>query len=217
MYKINECDIYKNNSSSRNINKNKNTSTSTKFKNTNVKLVEDDLQKLSILPKYCPMYTKSFHDYFNDGATLNPVVPYKYTTETNPNGGLQTKMEYNVFYSDTKLDSLKSPQTLKHHSSEYEDISGKTKYEHIPNSLLHRYTEDNPFSKHFSQKKLNIKPDTLGFQGFDSFNQLSDYNNSALKHVKDLYSSVFEDMYIMGYKSNPKADNIDKNIGYRYK
>ena len=185
--------------------------------NTNVKLVEDDLQKLSILPKYCPMYTQSFHNYFNDGATLKPVEPYKYTEEVNPKGGLQTKMEYNLFYSDMQLEPLQSPQTFKKHSSEYEDISGKTQYKHIPNSLLHRYTNDNTFSKHFAERKLNVKPDTKGFPGFDNYNQLLDYNNSALKNVKNLYSSVFEDMYIMSYKPEPKMDEIDKNIGYRFK
>jgi hypothetical protein len=202
MYKINECDKYK----IKKINSN------TEAINTNVKLVEDDLQKLSVLPKYCPMHTKTYSDFFNNESTLKDVEPYKYTVVPHPKGGLQKKMDYNIFYSDMKLESLKSPPLSKN-TPEYENISGNTKCSQIPNILIHKYEKDNTFSKHFGNEKPNINPNTKGYPGFDSYNQLSDYNNSALKKVKDLYSAVIEDMYLMSYKP-VNTDDISKNINY---
>lgn len=206
MYKINEND---NKNISKTIQNNEFINTNT---NTNIKLINDDINKLTVLPKYCPLYPKNYSNFFNDNKKLNPVEPYKYKIEVNPNGGLQTKMDYNIFYSNMKLEALQSPQSLKQFP-EYQNISGNTKYSHIPNILYNKYNSNNTFSKHLDNQNTNINSKTKGYKDFDKYNEFNNYNDLALQNVKNLYSSVFEDMYIMGYNSE-ENDDITKNINY---
>ena len=74
------------------------------YKNNNI--VNEDINKMHLLPPHCPMTPTSYTDYFSDNTTLSRVEPYKTELVKHPKDGYTHKIEYNHFYNDFKKDAL---------------------------------------------------------------------------------------------------------------
>jgi len=200
-------------------------------------IINQDIQKLHILPPHCPLYPNRYTEFFNDNKKLKSMSPYKLVNVIHSKDGkIYQKLEYNNFYTDWKKDALKWYPT-----GEYENIpSGGI--EHKPNILnmkdnnikLYEQTKKNyEFAKPLATNginKLNIvfnykcAGSTFNYQRYASsginnkewFNNplyrenisqetedlKSKYMNDIVQNSMDLYSSVFEDMYLLEYDPN---------------
>jgi hypothetical protein len=74
------------------------------YKNNNI--INEDINKMHLLPPYCPMTPTSYTDFFSDNTTLSSVEPYKTELVKHPKDGYIHKIEYNHFYNDFKKDAL---------------------------------------------------------------------------------------------------------------
>jgi hypothetical protein len=74
------------------------------YKNNNI--VNEDINKMHLLPPHCPMTPTSYTDFFSDNTTLSRVEPYKTELVKHPKDGYTHKIEYNHFYNDFKKDAL---------------------------------------------------------------------------------------------------------------
>lgn len=74
------------------------------YKNNNI--INEDINKMHLLPPHCPMTPTSYTYYFSDNTTLSRVEPYKTELIKHPKDGYTHKIEYNHFYNDFKKDAL---------------------------------------------------------------------------------------------------------------
>ena len=74
------------------------------YKNNNI--INEDINKMHLLPPHCPMTPTSYTNYFSDYTTLSKVEPYKTELVKHPKDGYTHKIEYNHFYNDFKKDAL---------------------------------------------------------------------------------------------------------------
>jgi len=74
------------------------------YKNNNI--INEDINKMHLLPPHCPMTPTSYTDFFSDNTTLSRVEPYKTELVKHPKDGYIHKIEYNHFYTDFKKDAL---------------------------------------------------------------------------------------------------------------
>ena len=74
--------------------------------NNNNNIINEDINKMHLLPHHCPMTPTSYTDFFSDNTTLSRVEPYKTELVKHPKDGYTHKIEYNHFYNDFKKDAL---------------------------------------------------------------------------------------------------------------
>lgn len=203
--------------------------------------LENDINKMHILPPHCPMTPHSYSDFFNDKLKLHKVAPYNIKLVNHPKDGKQKKIiEYNNFYRDFKKDALNynAPEMEEYNPNNsnitqntilqntlgseniqiYKDTKNKTNFaipmksngsnnlEHIyndclnkstfeykrfgyDNTLKHRSTADNWVDNPIFNIDISEDTDIL----------YNDYMNNIESNASNIYNSVFEDMYILGY------------------
>ena len=217
------------------------------------RLLNQDIEKMHLLPPHCPLYPNGYNQFFNDNNTLNPVVPYKITEVKHPKDGKKIqRLEYNNFYSDWKQDSLKwypTTATTEYDNANIDDSGRGDSGRGVPrmtehNMELYEQTRrKEPFAKPLATNgtnQLNIifndkcagttfnykRYASLGVNNTSWFNnplynedisletqtQKTTYMNNIVQNGMDLYSSVFEDMYLLGYEPQDGNDNINQNI-----
>jgi hypothetical protein len=196
--------------------------------------LNQDIQKMHILPPHCPLYPKEYTQFFNDDTKLKSMSPYKLINAKHPKDGkIYQKLEYNNFYTDWKQDSLKWYKPLE---NEYISVE-ETKHNYEPNIFNNIKTNNNfaiPLVTN-GTNQLNIifnnkcTGSTFNYKRYasSSINNKEWFNNplyskdisqetQKLKNVfmndinqngMDLYSSVFEDMYILGYDPGETSQN----------
>ena len=210
------------------------------------RLLNQDIEKMHLLPPHCPLYPNGYSQFFNNNNTLNPVVPYKITEVKHPKDGKKIqRLEYNNFYSDWKQDSLKwYPTTATTDDSGKGDSGRGVPRMSDHNMELYEQTRrKEPFAKPLATNgtnQLNIifndkcagttfnykRYASLGVNNTSWFNnpiynedvsletqtQKAKYMNDIVQNGMNLYSSLFEDMYLLGYEPQDRNDNINQNI-----
>ena len=81
-------------------NNNNNNNNYNNYNNNNNNIINEDINKMHLLPPHCPMTPTSYTDYFSDNTTLSRVEPYKTELVKHPKDGYTHKIEYNHFYND---------------------------------------------------------------------------------------------------------------------
>jgi hypothetical protein len=216
-------------------------------------LVNQDIEKMYLLPPHCPLYPNEYSHFFNNNAKLKPLTPYKLKEIKHPKDGKKyQRLEYNNFYSDLKQNSLKW-YPIKSNTTEYSELNtnhiNQKQQEQINN--IARMTEQNmtlyeqtrrkqQFAKPLATNGTNqlnilfndkcVNP-TFNYKHYSSMNinntkwfnnplynkdisqethiQNAKYMDNIVQNGMDLYSSVFEDMYLLGY--NPHSKNDEDN------
>jgi len=217
--------------------------------------LENDINKMHILPPHCPMTPHSYSDFFNDKLKLHKVEPYKIKFVNHPKDGKQiTTIEYNNFYRDFKKDALNyntpemeeyNPNNHNNHNNPnnsnsnnsnitqntilkntlgseniqiYKDTKNKTnfavpmksngsnKLEHIYNDCLNKSTFEYKRFGYDNTLKHNSNADNWVDNPIynidiseDTDILYNDYMNNIENNASNIYNSVFEDMYILGY------------------
>ena len=144
------------------------------YKNNNI--INEDINKMHLLPPHCPMTPTSYTDYFSDNTTLSRVEPYKTELLKHPKDGYTHKIEYNHFYNDFKKDAL-----------HYTDNN----YEFINNSNNHSRNSNN-HSRNTTKYILNDNNDVKLYnetkhKKYNDFAVPMSINGS--NKVKDLYDN----------------------------
>ena len=144
------------------------------YKNNNI--INEDINKMHLLPPHCPMTPTSYTDYFSDNTTLSRVEPYKTELLKHPKDGYTHKIEYNHFYNDFKKDAL-----------HYTDNN----YEFINNSNNHSRNSNN-HSRNTTKYILNDNNDVKLYnetkhKRYNDFAVPMSINGS--NKVKDLYDN----------------------------
>jgi len=216
------------------------------------RLLNQDIEKMHLLPPHCPLYPNRYNHFFNNNNTLNPVVPYKITEVKHPKDGKKIqRLEYNNFYSDWKQDSLKwypITATTEYHNANIVDSGRGIPRMSDHNMELYEQTRrKETFAKPLATNgtnQLNIifndkcnkqtfnykRYASLGVNNTSWFNnplynedisletqtQKTKYMNDIVQNGMDLYSSVFEDMYLLGYEPQDGNDETINNIRKSY-
>lgn len=225
-----------------------------------IDLINQDMQKMHIKPQ-CPLYPKTYGQFFNDNQKLNPMTPYKLINAKHPKDGkIYQKLEYNNFYSDWKQDALKwYPQSMHNENESVPNINIPSMQSSMVNIVLQDKNNnfaiplasngtnqlnilfnDKCVKSTFNYKRyasiyencninssMNSSMDTNSnklnkLNKFNKLNNLNKFNklnnpiynkdisqetqtlkkefmDNTVQNSMDLYSSVFEDMYILGY------------------
>jgi hypothetical protein len=116
-------------------------------------MINEDIQKMHLLPPHCPMTPKSYTDFF-EKHNNNNNNNYKTETVKHPKEGYKHTMETQQFYSDFKKDALE--YTSKNY--EFIDNSNKTKHNNNYNNNettenIKMYEETKPHT-HFAKPML---------------------------------------------------------------
>jgi hypothetical protein len=208
--------------------------------NYNYKLLNDDISKMHILPLHCPTTPLSFTDYFNNVSTLSGVAPYIYKKEKHPKDGEEIyKIEYRNFYSNASQQQediteentnkyIHKPNTFNDEKSllyletkRKEDFAkpmkstGKNTLNVIYNDCMNKTTFN--YKRFGNDNKYRID-NPIYYQDISKdTRELGEiYTKRIEKNMMNLYSSVFEDMYLMSSKLSD-SNEINNNISYQDK
>jgi hypothetical protein len=201
-------------------------------------ILNNDTEKMHILPPHCPLTPKTYQSFFNDRPELNSVSPYKIVYVKHPKDGkVYRKLEYNNFYSNWKQDALKWYPDNQYMDTEPENMNNKINIETDPRIQLYEQTRIHhqfavPLATN-GTNQLNIlfndkcSHDTFNYKRYASQNinntkwfanklydtdisqdtqdLKSQYYKNIVQDNMNLYSSVFEDMYILGRDFNQET------------
>lgn len=199
MYKINECRNNKNeyeneqeneyeneceyNNEHDNLILFRNNESNMRIRSKHNKILEEDINKMQILPPNCPMTPKTFTDYYSDNKYLRGTAPYVIKDVKHPKDGQMHKViEYRNFYNNVKKDVLKytkpSTQFL------YYDEEKHKPYVHDKNMILYETTRNKkqfavPMAINGSNKVEDIFNNCLNLKTFE-------YKRFANKRINDL-------------------------------
>ena len=135
----------------------------TNYKNNNS--INEDINKMHLLPPHCPMTPTSYTDFFNDHTTLSRVKPYKTELVKHPKDGYTHKIEYNHFYNDFKKDALHYTDT------NYEFIN--TKHKHTNKHILNDNNDVNLYNE-TKHKNYNVFAIPMAINGSNKVKDLFD-------------------------------------------
>jgi hypothetical protein len=204
--------------------------------NYNYKLVNDDIEKMHLLPPHCPMTPSTYANYFSNKTKLEGVAPYVLETKKHPKYNKQYyQIKYRNFY-DNDNSSRKAAESYT--SQKMYPMTDEVKLP-SPNTFVNESTKmyletkrKEPFPTPLSSNGTNqlqilfnnkCERSTFDYKRFGDDNKYwidnPIYYSDVSKDTKELseqygkimddrnvnlYSSVFEDMYILGYDASEK-------------
>ena len=167
-----------------------------------INILNEDTKNMHILPPYCPMTLKTYKEFFKNNSRQNEI---------------HNKMElFNdiKLYNETKQKKIFASPMSSNGSNIIKDIY---------NDCLNKPTFEYKRYSHGGYLDHAIRwvdnPIYTGDISDETIKLNEIYINKISENSMNLYSSVFEDMYILGYNpsndKNTQYSDIDKVINNR--
>jgi len=152
------------------------------YKNNNI--VNEDINKMHLLPPHCPMTPTSYTDFFSDNTTLSRVEPYKTDLVKHPKDGYTHKIEYNHFYNDFKKDAL------HYTDNNYEFINNTNNHSSNTNKYILNDNNDVKLYNETKHKRYNDFAVPMSINGSNKVKDLYDNCKNKKTFEYKRYSTI---------------------------